>query len=96
MKKRPYILCRSNKQVKKIKDLGYENVSTVHQAKGLEYPNVIVTDFGLEEEEEINIAYVACTRAKDSLLVIEHDILLREINQILFDEPDLIRGAVLF
>lgn len=96
MGKRPYILCRSNKQAKRIRDMGYENVSTVHQAKGLEYPNVIVTDFGLDGEEEINIAFVACTRAMNSLLVIDHNILLKEINQILFDEPDLIQGSVLF
>ena len=50
MATKPYILCRSNKQVKRIKELGYENVSTVHQAKGLEYDNVVVTDFELSSE----------------------------------------------
>lgn len=33
----PMILCRTNKQVKWIEEAGYHNVSTVHQAKGLEY-----------------------------------------------------------
>lgn len=66
---KPYILCRSNKQVKELKALGYTNVSTVHQAKGLEYPYVIVTHFDTENEEEINIMYVACTRAQNGLIV---------------------------
>lgn len=94
--KRPYILCRSNKQVKKIKDLGYDNVSTIHQAKGLEYAHVIVTDFSLKGEEEVNIAYVACTRAMNSLLVIDYDMFFEELNQIRFDQPDLVQGSILF
>lgn len=64
----PMILCRTNREVKLIKDLGYNYVSTIHQAKGLEYQSVIVTDFVLDSSEEINIAYVALTRAKDRLL----------------------------
>jgi len=68
------ILCRKNRQVKEIKDMGYPNVSTVHQAKGLEYPSVIVTDFpiGPEDLEEVNIAYVAMTRAENHLLVADY------------------------
>ena len=70
------ILCRSNKQVKKLQTMGVERVSTVHQAKGLEYDNVIVVDFPQTCEEEQNIAYVAATRAKNNLTVIDWDILL--------------------
>lgn len=66
----PMILCRFNKQVKAIKDLGYFNVDTVHQAKGLEYPNVIVIDSTMSSVEDLNIAYVALTRAQNNLLVI--------------------------
>jgi superfamily I DNA/RNA helicase len=68
--KLPYhILCRTNKEVKKLQALGYSFVSTIHQAKGLEYDNVAVIDFELSSEEEINIAYVALTRAKNRLLI---------------------------
>lgn len=56
--------------------MGVERVSTVHQAKGLEYDNVIVVDFPQTCEEEQNIAYVAATRAKNNLTVIDWDILL--------------------
>jgi superfamily I DNA/RNA helicase len=52
------ILCRTNRQVKKIQSYGIDNVSTIHQAKGLEYDNVIMTDFVIDTEEEKNIAYV--------------------------------------
>jgi ATP-dependent exoDNAse (exonuclease V) beta subunit len=68
--KLPYhILCRTNKEVKQLQELGYSFVSTVHQAKGLEYDNVAVIDFELSSQEEINIAYVALTRARNRLLV---------------------------
>lgn len=74
----PYcqILCRSNKEVKKLQTLGIENVSTVHQAKGLEYDKVIVVDFPINSEEELNISYVAASRAKDELCIINWDMLL--------------------
>jgi ATP-dependent exoDNAse (exonuclease V) beta subunit len=66
----PYqFLCRTNKEVKKLQQLGYSFVSTIHQAKGLEFDNVIVIDFELSSEEEINIAYVALTRARNRLLI---------------------------
>lgn len=70
MKLEPMILCRTNKQVKAIKDLGYYNVDTVHQAKGLEYPSVISIDATINSTEDLNIAYVSMTRAEDNLLVI--------------------------
>jgi hypothetical protein len=66
----PYqFLCRTNKEVKQLQELGYSFVSTVHQAKGLEFDNVMVVDFELSSEEEINIAYVAATRARNRLMV---------------------------
>lgn len=68
IEKHVMILCRKNKEVKAIQELGYMNVSTIHQAKGLEYENVIVTDFEINGEEDINIAYVGMTRAEDILL----------------------------
>lgn len=67
------ILCRKNKEVKAIIDLGYANVSTVHQAKGLEYNSVIVTDFEIQGIEDINISYVAMTRAKNHLLAANYE-----------------------
>lgn len=67
---KPMILCRTNKQVKAIEELKYYDVSTVHQAKGLEYKNVIVIDSTMSNSEDLNIAYVAMTRAEDNLLVI--------------------------
>lgn len=67
---KPMILCRTNKQVKAIEEEKYFEVSTVHQAKGLEYPNVIVIDTTISGSEDLNIAYVAMTRAEDNLLII--------------------------
>ncbi len=64
-----YILCRTNKEVKLIKELGNYNVQTIHQAKGLEYKNVVLTEFDTSEEEDRNIAYVGMTRAKDRLVL---------------------------
>lgn len=73
------ILCRSNKQVKKLQTLGFINVSTVHQAKGLEYDNVIVVDAPITGNEELNICYVAITRAKNKVMTIPFDVLLNII-----------------
>ena len=70
IKTNPMILCRTNKQVKAIQEFGYTNVSTVHQAKGLEYDNVIVVDTTIRNMEDLNIAYVALTRARDNMLVV--------------------------
>ncbi|MFW6312200.1 MAG: UvrD-helicase domain-containing protein [Nanoarchaeota archaeon] len=67
----PMILCRTNKQVREIKKIGYNNVSTVHQAKGLEFDTVILTQFDIhpDEPEEVNVAYVGMTRAENRLMV---------------------------
>lgn len=63
------ILCRTNKQVRAIQQYGYFNATTVHQAKGLEYDSVIVIDTELKCKEDLNVAYVALTRAKNRLMV---------------------------
>lgn len=96
MATKPYILCRSNKQVKRIKELGYENVSTVHQAKGLEYDNVIVTNFDLSSVEEVNVAYVACTRAKNGMIIADYDTFLRDLSLLIYDNPELLTHNTLF
>lgn len=70
------ILCRGNKQVKKLQAQGIENVSTIHQAKGLEYTNVILVDFPIDCDEERNVAYVGMTRAKDKLCIVDFDVLM--------------------
>ena len=67
------ILCRKNKEVKAIKELGWSRVQTIHQAKGLEYPVVIVTDFEIKGTEDVNIAYVAMTRAEGHLLAANYE-----------------------
>lgn len=74
--KKTQILCRTNKQVKKLQALGIDNVSTIHQAKGLEYDSVILINFPCDNIEELNIAYVGATRAKNNLCVIEYEVLL--------------------
>jgi len=70
MSNRPMILCRTNKQVKYINDAGYFEASTIHQAKGLEYKNVLVIDTTISSTEDLNIAYVALTRAEDNVFVV--------------------------
>lgn len=65
----PQILCRKNKEVKELKELGYENVSTIHKAKGLEFNTVIMNNFSIEDTEDVNIAYVGITRAKNKIIV---------------------------
>jgi superfamily I DNA/RNA helicase len=68
----PYqFLCRTNKEVKQLQELGYAFVSTIHQSKGLEYDNVVVLDFELSSEEEVNIAYVGLTRARNRLIIVD-------------------------
>lgn len=88
----PMILCRKNKEVKEIQDLGWKRVQTVHQAKGLEYDAVIATDFETEVEEDINIMYVAMTRAKTHLLVADYKAFIRILEKII--EKDGFLGSV--
>lgn len=66
----PQILCRTNKQVRTIQQQTQYAASTVHQAKGLEYENVLVIDSTMNSNEDLNIAYVALTRAKNNVFVI--------------------------
>lgn len=94
--RQPFILCRSNKQVKQIEGLGYKKVSTIHQAKGLEYANVIVTDMPLKNEEEINIAYVGCTRAQNGLMIANANTLTMLMLDILMEYHDEVLGGKLF
>lgn len=96
LQRKPYILCRSNKQVKSIQNLGYKNVSTIHQAKGLEYPYVIMTDMDLAGEEEINIAYVGCTRAQNGLLVADYTQLIMLLEDLINEDETLISNRKLF
>ena len=96
MEKKPYILCRSNKWVKAIQALGYKDVSTVHQAKGLEYRDVIYTDTPLSSVEETNIAYVACTRARDSLMVVNFNIFMEILQELMQENDALIPSQILF
>lgn len=72
----PHILCRTNKQVKTITENTQYEASTIHAAKGLEYDNVLVVDSTLREREDLNVAYVALTRARDNLFVINWNQLL--------------------
>ena len=81
----PYqFLCRTNKEVKKLQELGCAFVSTIHQAKGLEFDNVVVLDFELTTTEEINIAYVGLTRAKNRLITTDIQSIERAIEHKLF------------
>jgi ATP-dependent exoDNAse (exonuclease V) beta subunit len=83
------ILCRKNKEVKELQKLGYSNVTTIHQAKGLEYKSVIVTDFSVESEEDINIAYVGMTRAENYLLVASYTALVKILKKLKEGTPQL-------
>lgn len=96
MLRKPYILCRSNKQVKKIESLGYKNVSTIHQAKGLEYNNVVVLDMEKTSLEEINIAYVACTRAQNGLMICDEQVFNNILEEIIVEYRDELIGGKLF
>lgn len=80
---KPRILCRTNKQVRAIKAMGYDDVSTVHQAKGLEYDNVVVVETEINSDEDLNIAYVALTRAKNAIFVADFSIVSGWLRQIL-------------
>ena len=66
----PQILVRTNKELDEIKKF-YPSVMTVHAAKGLEFNNVCVIDFNVDDEEDENIMFVALTRAKDRIGVIK-------------------------
>lgn len=67
--KRPMVLCRTNRMVETVKNLGYLQVSTIHQAKGLEYDNVVLVDCEINSIDDLNVMYVGETRARDGLFV---------------------------
>lgn len=76
----PYqILCRTNIEAKTLQKLGLKNAMTIHQAKGLEFKNVLLVDFEIQNEEDKNVAYVALTRAKDKLIVAHYETLLNNL-----------------
>ena len=66
------ILCRTNEQVDKVKeDNPNRIVMTIHKSKGLTFDKVSIVGIDKRNsEEEANIAYVACTRAKEKLTII--------------------------
>ena len=66
LEKYPQILCRSNQDVQAIQRY-YDKVTTIHAAKGLEYPYVLIVSFEEDTDEEKNIMYVAKTRAEEGL-----------------------------
>lgn len=76
------ILVRSNKMVREINKLGFDNVTTIHKAKGLEFENVIVADFEINDEESINVAFVALTRAQNREIVINFETLLMSLGNL--------------
>ena len=75
------ILCRTNKQVNEIRKKTNLTADTIHQAKGLEYGDVLVIDSPITTSEDLNIAYVALTRAKNSLLVAPWEKMLAYITE---------------
>ena len=67
------ILCRTNSEVDKITEkYPARQVMTIHKSKGLTFDKITIIgiDKNMEDEEEQNIAYVACTRAKSKLTLV--------------------------
>lgn len=58
----------TKKELQEKMDANTVKVLTVHSAKGLEWPNVIVTELNRQSSEELRVRYVAATRAKDFLV----------------------------
>jgi ATP-dependent exoDNAse (exonuclease V) beta subunit len=81
------ILCRKNKEVRAIQAFGYSKVQTIHQAKGLEYPHVVVTDFEVQGVEDINLSYVAMTRAEKSLLAANYSVFIKILEKLQQNNP---------
>lgn len=84
----PKILCRTNKEVKNLTELGYPNTDTIHQVKGLEYEDVIVVDSEIKSREDLNIAYVALTRAKNNLMIVNYPIFYSLLREILWEKQN--------
>lgn len=76
----PYqVLCRTNIEAKTLQKLGLKNAMTIHQAKGLEFKNVLLVDFEIQNEEDKNVAYVGLTRAKDKVIITHYETLLNNL-----------------
>ncbi len=79
IKKNYRVLCRTNKEVKALTDAGFD-ASTIHQTKGREYDNVCFVEYQIKNGlEDINLAYVALTRAKNKLYVVTGEELLPQL-----------------
>lgn len=87
----PRILCRKNKEVKALQELGYKNVGTVHSAKGLEYQHVLVSDFKIKEQEGVNVAFVAVTRAKDTCTIASFEQIEKWVKSFMKTNPNRTR-----
>lgn len=79
-------LCRTNREVRRLEEMGFSNVSTIHKAKGLEYDNVAIIDFAGETEEDQNVAFVALTRARNRLMIINLEDYLKNGVRLAFGE----------
>lgn len=73
------VLCRTNIEAKTLHKLGLKNATTIHQAKGLEFKNVLLVDFQIQTDEDKNVAYVGITRAKDKLIVAHFETLINNL-----------------
>ncbi len=90
------ILVRANYRIKKLTEMGFppSQISTIHKAKGLEFPTVLLDLFEgwsggekLEEkdlEEERRILYVSLSRAKNKLFIIGNEIFITNSIESLF------------
>lgn len=73
---RDMVLFKSTKRVGYGVQEGAISLLTGHDSKGQEFPAVILygtEEFAGEEEETVNLLYVAMTRAKNTLVLIESD-----------------------
>lgn len=50
-------------------NLNSVKVLTIHSSKGLEFDNVILTDFWTKSDEDLKISYVGVTRARNKLFI---------------------------
>lgn len=57
----------SNEELQERINSNAVKVLTIHSAKGLEFPNVIVAETSWRSQEDLRIMYVAATRAKNQL-----------------------------
>ena len=84
------ILVRSNAERKAIENTGYPHVMTIHGAKGLEFPEVIAVWYeklpAKKFLEEINIMFVAHTRAEDSLYLSNFDSIVKYAEETMIEQ----------